>query len=83
MDIVHRHNLARPEDLAEREKRFGIRVSLPPEEPLARLLGPDWETFHWYATQEERDAAFEQMVMRHGYYRDTDTPTQILEKLVR
>ena len=32
---------------------------------------------------EERDQAFEQMAARHGYYRKTDSPTQILEKIVR
>ena len=31
----------------------------------------------------ERDAAFEQMAIRHGFYRTTDTPTQVLEKIVR
>ncbi|MEX2496924.1 MAG: hypothetical protein WD448_12590 [Woeseia sp.] len=82
VDFVHRHNLVRP-DSPEGEKRFGIRVTLPRDEPFARLLGMDWEAFHWYATEEERDAAFEEMATRHGYYRDTDAPTQILEKLVR
>lgn len=82
MDFVHRHNLVRPGSF-EGEKRFGIRVKLPPEEPFARLLGSDWERCYWYASEEERDVAFEKLATRHGYYRDTDAPTQILEKLER
>jgi hypothetical protein len=38
---------------------------------------------HWYPTEAERDAAFERMALRHGYYRTTDNPTQVLEKLAR
>ncbi|MEX2126268.1 MAG: hypothetical protein WD795_20415 [Woeseia sp.] len=82
VEYVHRHNLVQPE-LADGEKRFGIRVTLPPGDTFTRLLGSNWEKFHWYATADGRDAAFHQMAIRHGYYRKTDTPTQILEKLVR
>jgi hypothetical protein len=82
MEFVHRHNLVQP-DQADGEKHFGIRVTLPPGDTFRRLLGEDWEKFHWYATEEERDAAFRQMAIRHGYYRKSDVPTQILEKLVR
>jgi hypothetical protein len=82
MDFVHRHNLVQP-DQADSEKRFGIRVTLPPGDTFRRLLGEDWEKFHWYATEEARDAAFHQMATRHGYYRKSDAPTQVLEKLVR
>jgi hypothetical protein len=82
MDFVHRHNLVQPEKV-EGDKRFGIRVTLPPGDTFGRLLGDDWEKSHWYATEVERDAAFRQMAIRHGYYRKSDTPTQILEKLVR
>jgi hypothetical protein len=82
VEFVHRHNLVQPVS-ADREKRFGIRVTLPPGDTFARLLGPEWEKFHWYGSEQERDAAFEQMAIRHGYYRKTDAPTQILEKLVR
>ena len=82
MEFVHRHNLVTPA-AADGEKRFGIRVTLPPGDTFGRLLGADWQKFHWYATEEERDAAFEQMAIRHGYYRDTDAPSQVLEKLVR
>jgi hypothetical protein len=82
MDFVHRHNLVRPEQTGG-EKRFGIRVTLPPGDTFRRLLGEDWERLHWYPTEKERDEAFHQMAIRHGYYRKSDNPTQILEKLVR
>lgn len=82
MDFCHLHNLVDPQR-AELERRFGIRISLPPEDTFNRLLGEDWERILWYPTEEERDEAFDNMAQRHGYYRQTDTPTQILEKLVR
>lgn len=82
MDFCHKHNLVDPET-AGAERRFGIRVTLPRGDTLARLLGDDWEMLHWYASETERDAAFEQMAERHGYYRQTDNPTQVLEKIVR
>ena len=82
MDFVHRHNLVQPEK-AGGKRRFGIRVTLPPGDTFARLLGDDWERLHWYRTEEERDQAFDRMAIRHGYYRKTDAPTQVLEKLVR
>lgn len=84
MEFVHRHNLVRPQTVAtEQEQRFGIRMTLPEGDTFTRLLGPNWEQFHWYASENERDEAFEQMAMRHGYYRKTDNPTQVLEKVVR
>lgn len=82
MDFCHQHNLVDP-DKAGRERRFGIRVSLPRGDTLRNLLGDDWERLHWYATEQERDEAFEDMAKRHGYYRSTDAPTQVLEKIIR
>ena len=82
MDYCHQHNLVDP-DTAGRERSFGIRVTLPAGDTLRNVVGDDWERFHWYATEPERDAAYEEMAARHGYYRDTDAPTQVLEKVVR
>jgi hypothetical protein len=82
VDYCHKHNLVNPEN-AGAERRFGIRVTLPPGDSLQRLVGDDWEMLHWYASEAERDRAFDRMAIRHGYYRDTDSPTQILEKLMR
>jgi len=82
MDYCHKHNIVDP-DAAGAEKRFGIRVTLPPGDTFHRLLGERWEMLHWYASESRRDAAYEQMAERHGYYRGTDSPTQVLEKIVR
>lgn len=82
MPYCHQHNLVDP-GLAEAERKFGIRVSLPAGDTFARMLGDNWETLHWYRSELERDDAFEKMAVRHGYYRKTDSPTQVLEKLVR
>jgi hypothetical protein len=82
MDYCHPHNLVDP-SRAGAERRFGIRVTLPPGDTMRRLLGENWERLHWYASEQERDRAFEQMALRHGYYRKTDIPTQILEKIIR
>ena len=82
MDYCHQHNLVDPQTAGE-ERRYGIRVSLPPGDTLRRLVGDDWERLHWYPTELERDKAYDDMARRHGYYRKTDTPTQILEKVLR
>ncbi len=82
MDYCHKHNLVDPE-AAGAERCFGIRVTLPPGDTFQRLLGSDWEMFHWYASEAQRDAAYEQMALRHGYNRGTDNPTQVLEKIAR
>lgn len=82
MDYCHLHNLVEPEK-AGVERRFGIKVSLPPGDTFRTLLGDDWDKAHWYATESERDSAYNAMSVRHGYYRRTDTPTQVLIKIVR
>ena len=82
MTYCHQHNLVEP-DKAVAERKFGIRVTLPAGDTFSRMLGNDWETIHWYRDEDERDRAFEKMAVRHGYYRNTDSPTQILEKIVR
>ena len=82
MDYCHQHNLVDP-STAGAERRFGIRVSLPAGDAMGKVLGRDWERLHWYASEADRDAAFANMATRHGYYRNTDAPTQVLEKIVR
>ena len=82
MDYCHQHNLVEPAT-AGADRRFGIRVTLPPNDTIRKILGNSWEKLHWYPSEAERDQAFEKMAARHGYYRDTDSPSQILEKLVR
>ena len=78
----HQHNLVEPEK-AGHERKFGIKVTLPQGDTFQSLLGTTWERVHWFATEAERDAAYVDMATRHGYYRQTDTPTQVLVKIVR
>jgi len=82
MTYCHSHNLVDP-DVAGSERGFGIRVTLPPGDTLRTIIGDDWERLHWYSTEAERDRAFENMSTRHGFYRNSDTPTQVLEKISR
>jgi hypothetical protein len=82
VEFCHKHNVV-DSAAAAADRRFGIRVTLPPGDTLARLIGDDWERLHWYPSENARDAAFERMAERHGYYRRTDNPTQVLEKIVR
>ena len=82
MDFCHQHNLVEP-DKEPADPRFGISVSLPPGDTFNALLGREWKKVHWYASESERDRAYEDMATRHGYYRNTDTPSQVLIKIVR
>jgi hypothetical protein len=80
MNIVHSHNLLKPID---RPKPHGIRVRLRPTDTFTRLLGSDWQRFHWYATREERDRALLEMSSEHLYSRRGDKPTLIFEAIER
>jgi hypothetical protein len=82
MEFCHQHNLVDP-SRAGLDRQFGIRVTLPATDTLRNLLGDDWERLHWYPSEAERDQAFSDMAKRHGYYRDSDSPTQVLEKITR
>ena len=82
MKYCHPHNLVQPEK-AGADRRYGVRIRLPEGDTFTRLLGEDWQRERWYTSEEERDRAYEQIARRHGYYRTTDTPTQVLEKIVR
>lgn len=82
MKYCHPHNLVEPEK-AELERKYGVKISLPDGDTFGPLLGNDWERVRWYATEQERDRAYDDIAKRHGYYRQTDTPTQILEKVIR
>ena len=78
MDICHPHNLNRQ---SSSTKPYGIRVRLPAGDTFGRLLGEDWERFHWFATRAERDAALRDMASKHLYSRHGDRPHLIYEKL--
>ena len=82
MNYCHQHNLVEP-NIAGRERACGIRVTLPEGDTLRKVLGDDWERLLWFSSETERDAAFDEMAKRHAYSRDTDSPTQVLEKISR
>lgn len=82
MNYCHKHNLVEPEK-AGIEKKYGVRITLPPGDTFQRLLGDDWERVRWYSSEAERDRAYDDIAARHLYYRRTDTPTQVLEKIIR
>lgn len=78
MAICHEHNLRAPPPAA---RPFGIRVSLDPGDPFARLIGPDWRAEHWFASERERDEALADMAGRHLYSREGDEPALRYEKI--
>lgn len=79
MGISQAHNLRAPP--VEKLRPYGVRVSLPPGDPFRKLLGPEWNRIHWYATPGERDAALEDMSRRHEYSRSGDRPALSFEKV--
>lgn len=80
MQICHPHNLSRTR---EGERRYGVRVTLPPNESFATVIGSDWEHLYWYVTASERDRALAEMQRRHEYSRRGDKPTVLFEKVER
>ncbi len=62
---------------------YGIRVTLPDDDPFATLIGDDWTAEHWYATESERDQAMADMGREHVYSRRGDRPTLIFSPIDR
>jgi hypothetical protein len=79
MGISQPQNLKVPP--VERQRPYGIRVSLPPGDPFRKLLGPEWHRLHWYPTPDERDAALAEMSRRHQYSRAGDRPSLLFDKV--
>jgi hypothetical protein len=78
MAISNEHNL---NSLPPAIKPFGIRVSLRARDPFTRLVGADWQKLHWFATERERDRAFDDMSGRHRYSRRGDEPAVVYQKV--
>ena len=79
MAISQPQNLRAPP--VERLRPYGIRVSPPPGDPFRKLLGPEWQRLHWYASPQERDAAMADMSRRHEYSRSEDKPALVFQKI--
>jgi hypothetical protein len=80
MGISNEHNLRAP--LPE-TRRFGIQVHLKPGDPFVKLVGPDWQKTHWFASAGERDGVLADMERRHLYSRLGDEPSMLFERIER
>jgi hypothetical protein len=69
----------------ESHKHFGIRCSLSADDSMSapHLLGPDWEAYRWYDTEQQRDADYEEYSREHIYSRRGDRPSVIYTKISR
>ena len=79
MAIQSDHNLRSAQTPAARP--FGVRVSLKLNDPFRKILGPDWQRMHWYASADARDAALAEMSRRHDYSRPQDAPALVFSKV--
>src|SRR6266851_6528745 len=79
MGIANPQNLVRNVPVLPRP--YGIRVSLRPGDPFAKLLGSDWQKTHWFFTAAERDRVMEDMSRKHEYSRIGDQPALVFEKV--
>jgi hypothetical protein len=70
---------------SQSKKRFGLRCTLPSDDPMSapHLLGPDWVAERWYATEQERDEALTGFADEHLYSRRGDKPSVIYTKVTR
>jgi hypothetical protein len=80
MKICHPHNL---NDDPRVEKPYGIRVTLPAGDSFRSLFDANWERFHWYASEQDRDRSLADMAGEHLYSRRGDRPRLIFAKVER
>lgn len=50
---------------------------------LPHLLGEDWQSLHWYDTEQERDDALANMSQQLPIYRVGDNIAQVFAKIER
>ena len=80
MNYCHSHN-SNSENTSKKNKKYGIKITLSKGDSLRKILGENWSKQEWFETKTKRDNTYKEMKKRHGYYRKTDTPTQIIEKI--
>ena len=80
-DACHEHNRSRP--LPTGPKAWGIRLSLPENDPMITLLGDDWHEYQWFASEAAREAKLAQLERQFIYYRKGDKPSFVLERVNR
>jgi len=80
-DTCHEHNRSRP--VPTDPKAWGIRLSLPDNDPMLALLGNDWHEYQWFASEAAREAKLAQLEQQFVYYRKGDQPSFVLERVNR
>jgi hypothetical protein len=80
-DPCHEHNRSRP--VPHSPKAWGIRLSLPDQDPMRLVLGEDWHEYQWFASEEDREAKLAQLQDQFIYYRKGDVPSFVLERVNR
>lgn len=80
-EACHEHNRSRP--VPAGPKTWGIRLSLPENDPMIPLLGADWVEYQWFASEAAREAKLEQLRRQFVYYRKGDKPSFVLERVNR
>jgi hypothetical protein len=80
-DACHEHNRSRP--LPTSPKAWGIRLSLPGNDPMIALLGDDWHEYQWFASEAAREAKLAELERQFVYYRKGDKPSFVLERVNR
>lgn len=77
----HEHNRSRP--VPPGPRAWGIRLSLPANDPMIPLLGADWHEYQWFVSEDAREAKLEQLRRQFVYYRAGDRPSFVLERVNR
>lgn len=77
----HEHNRSRP--LPGTPHAWGIRLSLPENDPMRSVLGDEWQEYQWFASESAREAKLEQLQRQFVYYRQGDRPSFVLERVNR
>ena len=65
--------------------QYGIKITLTENNPmrLPHLLGEDWQSVHWFDTEQERDRALSEMSRQLPNYRTGDNIAQVFTKIER
>ena len=79
MAVQSAHNLRKPQTQVPHP--YGVRISLKVNDPFRKILGPDWQRHHWYASAEARDGALAEMSRRHDYSRPQHAPALVFTKV--
>ena len=71
------------DDPDRNNQNYGLRITLPENDPFAALVGEDWTAEHWFASERERDQALADMAQEHIYSRRGDRPALVFTPIDR